>query len=190
VFDISFGELLLIGVVALVVLGPERLPTVARTVGALVARLQRFVTSVKTDIQRETNLSGLTALQSDIQDAAQTFQRRIESELAEVKTSAETLRGEFATAAQSAEQALGEVKDSVADAVHAADHGLASEAQATEVPATTSVEPAVVAPSIAMAAPLIDPSAYVMPTSAVTSTSSDTPPSPQSAVPPAPPSDS
>jgi sec-independent protein translocase protein TatB len=43
VFDISFGEILLIGIVALVVLGPERLPTVARTLGALVARAQRFL---------------------------------------------------------------------------------------------------------------------------------------------------
>ncbi|MDN0084326.1 Sec-independent protein translocase protein TatB [Crenobacter sp. SG2305] len=188
-FDISFGELLLIGVVALVVLGPERLPTVARTVGALVARLQRFVTSVKSDIQRETNLSGLAELQSDIQDAAQTFQRRIESELAEVKASADTLRGELATA----EQALGEMKDSVADAVHAADanlHGAAGEIQTADMPVATPTVPTVVAPSMAMAAPLIDPSAYVMPTSAVTSPSSDTPSTPQPAVPPAPPSHS
>ncbi|WP_308444354.1 Sec-independent protein translocase subunit TatA/TatB, partial [Laribacter hongkongensis] len=41
-FDISFGEMLLIGIVALVVIGPEKLPSVARTLGALVGRMQRY----------------------------------------------------------------------------------------------------------------------------------------------------
>lgn len=72
-FDISFGELLVIGVVALVVLGPEKLPAVARTVGALIGRMQRFVNNVKSDIQREVDLQGLDALKQDIQDAAQAF---------------------------------------------------------------------------------------------------------------------
>ena len=60
-FEISFGEILLIGVVALVVLGPERLPTVARTLGALVGRAQRFVATVKADIQQQANLTGGTS---------------------------------------------------------------------------------------------------------------------------------
>jgi sec-independent protein translocase protein TatB len=161
VFDISFGELLLIGVVALVVLGPERLPTVARTVGALIARLQRFVSSVKTDIQRETNLSGLTELRSDIQDAAQTFQRHIETELADVKASTDGLRSEFTMAAQSAEQALAEVKDSVS-----------ADAQAVALPAKSNE----LAPSPATTTALIEPSAYVPPSSAVPSTPPATPP--------------
>jgi sec-independent protein translocase protein TatB len=76
VFDISFGEILLIGIVALVVLGPERLPTVARTLGALVARAQRFVSSVKADIHQQANLSGLDGLRNDIQDAANSFKAR------------------------------------------------------------------------------------------------------------------
>lgn len=80
-FDISFGELALIGVVALVVLGPERLPTVARTFGALVGRAQRFVASVKADIQQEANLSGLESIRQDLQDAAHTFRHQLESEV-------------------------------------------------------------------------------------------------------------
>ncbi len=52
-FDIGFFELLLIGVVALLVIGPERLPTVARQAGAWMGRARRFVRSVKDDIDRE-----------------------------------------------------------------------------------------------------------------------------------------
>ena len=52
-FDIGFMEIALVGVVALVVIGPERLPEVARTVGTWVGRFRRFVGSVKADIDRE-----------------------------------------------------------------------------------------------------------------------------------------
>jgi sec-independent protein translocase protein TatB len=52
-FDIGFWELMLIGIVALVVIGPDRLPGVARTVGRWVGRTRRFVSNVKSDIERE-----------------------------------------------------------------------------------------------------------------------------------------
>jgi sec-independent protein translocase protein TatB len=52
-FDIGFWELTLIGVVALIVIGPERLPKVARTVGLWVGRMRGFVLSVKADVDRE-----------------------------------------------------------------------------------------------------------------------------------------
>lgn len=52
-FDVGFWELLVIGVVALLVIGPERLPKVARTTGMWVGRARRFVGSVKADIDRE-----------------------------------------------------------------------------------------------------------------------------------------
>ena len=52
-FDIGFTELIVIGVVALIVIGPERLPKVARTAGHLYGRMQRYVSSVKSDISRE-----------------------------------------------------------------------------------------------------------------------------------------
>lgn len=80
-FEISFGEIIVIGVVALVVIGPERLPKVARTVGAFVGRLQRYISHVKADIQREVHLGELRQLQSDIQDAATNFESQIKSEL-------------------------------------------------------------------------------------------------------------
>jgi sec-independent protein translocase protein TatB len=52
-FDVGFSELLLIGIVALLVLGPERLPKVARTAGLWAGRARRFVASVKSDIEQE-----------------------------------------------------------------------------------------------------------------------------------------
>ncbi|RXZ44035.1 Sec-independent protein translocase protein TatB [Crenobacter cavernae] len=97
-FEISFGELLLIGVVALVVLGPEKLPAVARTVGALVGRLQRFVSSVKSDIHRETEAAGLIGLKTELQDAATVFQQRIESEVNEIRQAGVEAEREIADA--------------------------------------------------------------------------------------------
>ena len=73
-FDVSFTELLVIGVVALVVIGPERLPKVARTLGHLVGRAQRYVNDVKTDIQREVELDELRKLKDTMQNAAQSVQ--------------------------------------------------------------------------------------------------------------------
>ena len=58
-FDIGFSELAAIGVVALIVIGPERLPKVARTAGHLLGRLQRYVSTVKADISREMELDEL-----------------------------------------------------------------------------------------------------------------------------------
>lgn len=78
-FDISFTELLVIGVIALVVIGPERLPKVARTLGHLVGRAQRYVSDVKTDIQREVELDELRKLKDQMQEAAQSVQSGIQN---------------------------------------------------------------------------------------------------------------
>jgi sec-independent protein translocase protein TatB len=82
-FDIAFTELLLIAVIALIVIGPERLPRVARTAGHLVGRMQRYVSDVKADISREMELDELKKLQSSMEDAARTFSHSVEKEVAE-----------------------------------------------------------------------------------------------------------
>ena len=69
-FDIGFSEIVVIAVVALVVLGPEKLPKTARTLGHLFGRLQRYVNDVKRDIQRELELDELRKLQQNVQSAA------------------------------------------------------------------------------------------------------------------------
>jgi sec-independent protein translocase protein TatB len=84
-FDIAFSELLVIGVVALVVIGPERLPKVARTMGILFGRLQRYVAQVKSDINREMELSELSKVKSEFEGAAREFQRDVESKMHEAE---------------------------------------------------------------------------------------------------------
>jgi sec-independent protein translocase protein TatB len=69
-FDIGFSELVVIGVVALIVIGPERLPRVARTIGILAGRLQRYVADVKADINREVELDELRKMRDSVQQAA------------------------------------------------------------------------------------------------------------------------
>ena len=71
-FDIGFSELLAIGVVALIVIGPERLPRVARTAGHLYGRLQRYVSTVKADISREVELD-------ELKRAGQSFKESMQS---------------------------------------------------------------------------------------------------------------
>lgn len=73
-FDIGFSELLIIGVVALIVIGPERLPKVARTVGAWLGRLNRYVSEVKGDIDREMRLEELRKLQDEMKASAQKYE--------------------------------------------------------------------------------------------------------------------
>jgi sec-independent protein translocase protein TatB len=78
-FDIGFSELLVIGVVALVVIGPERLPKVARTLGHLFGRMQRYVAQVKADINREMEMSELSKVKTEFESAARDFQRDVET---------------------------------------------------------------------------------------------------------------
>jgi sec-independent protein translocase protein TatB len=80
-FDIGFSEMLLIAVVALIVIGPERLPKVARTLGHLFGRMQRYVNDVKADISREMELEELRKLQTQIQDAAHSFESSVKNEV-------------------------------------------------------------------------------------------------------------
>jgi sec-independent protein translocase protein TatB len=76
-FDIAFSELLVIAVIALLVIGPEKLPKVARTAGHLFGRLQRYVNDVKADIQREIELDELRKLRSQFEDAARSVEESV-----------------------------------------------------------------------------------------------------------------
>ncbi len=76
-FDIAFSELVVIAVIALLVIGPERLPKVARTAGHLLGRLQRYVNDVKADIQREMELDELRKLRAQFEDAAKSVEQAV-----------------------------------------------------------------------------------------------------------------
>lgn len=80
-FDISFSELLVIAVVALLVIGPEKLPKVARTMGAFVGRLQRYTAQIKDEVNREMRFEELQKLQQEVQHGAQQVEAGIQSEL-------------------------------------------------------------------------------------------------------------
>ncbi len=80
-FDIGAAELFVIGVVALLVIGPERLPRVAKTLGLVFGRLQRYVAEVKSDINREIEFEDLRKLKATVQDAATSVQESITSQV-------------------------------------------------------------------------------------------------------------
>ncbi|MFO1346858.1 MAG: Sec-independent protein translocase protein TatB [Rhodocyclaceae bacterium] len=101
-FDIGFSEMVVIAVVALIVLGPEKLPKVARTAGHLLGRLQRYVNDVKSDINREMQLEELKKLQAQVEDSARNLERSVTKEF------------------QSAEAALNQTAQGVTEPVAAA----------------------------------------------------------------------
>jgi sec-independent protein translocase protein TatB len=107
-FDIAFSEMLIIAVVALVVLGPEKLPKVARTAGLLLGRLQRYVNDVKSDISREMQLDELKKLQTQVEDSARSIERSVTTEFQSAENALnQTAQGVTETVAQvSAEAAV------------------------------------------------------------------------------------
>ena len=71
--DVDFSKLLLIAAVAVVVLGPERLPRVARAVGVLLGRSRRYLDDLKSQVTQELELEQLHAMKSQIESGVQTF---------------------------------------------------------------------------------------------------------------------
>ncbi len=88
-FDIGFSELMVIGVVALLVIGPEKLPKVARTLGHLLGRAQRYVNDVKSDINREIQLDELKKLQSQVTESARSLEDSVRKEYESARTAVE-----------------------------------------------------------------------------------------------------
>jgi len=97
-FDIGFSEIVVIAVVALVVIGPERLPKTARTLGLLFGRLQRYVNDVKSDIRREMELDELRGLQREIQGAAREFEQSVKTAADDVSTGVRRVEHELNSA--------------------------------------------------------------------------------------------
>ncbi|MEJ2791998.1 Sec-independent protein translocase protein TatB [Iodobacter sp. LRB] len=82
-FDVSFGELITISAVALIVIGPEKLPKVARTAGALLGRVQRFISTVKSDLDKEFQLAELAKVEAEIRAEASALSQTIHQPLEE-----------------------------------------------------------------------------------------------------------
>ena len=101
-FDVSLTELMVIGVVALIVIGPERLPKVARTVGHLLGRAQRYVNDVKSDIQREIELDELRKFKNEMEDAAQGVKQSLNDTHAALQEPVQQFRAELDEVAREA----------------------------------------------------------------------------------------
>jgi len=102
-FDIGFTELLVIGVVALLVVGPERLPKVARTAGHLFGRFQRYVSTVKADIGREMDLDELRRAGQSFKESVEEAARGVESGVQEAEF---TMRDEVVNPIEEAADAV------------------------------------------------------------------------------------
>jgi len=81
--DLGLSKLALIGVVALVVIGPERLPKVARMAGTLYGRAQRYLHDVKSEVSREMEMEELRNLKKEVQESAQEFKTEVEQTIAQ-----------------------------------------------------------------------------------------------------------
>jgi sec-independent protein translocase protein TatB len=83
--DLGLTKLALIGVVALVVIGPEKLPKVARMAGSLFGRAQRYINEVKSEVSREIELDELRKMQKEVQDAASSVEQSFAQNVSEVE---------------------------------------------------------------------------------------------------------
>lgn len=81
--DLGLTKLAVIGVVALVVIGPEKLPKVARMAGTLYGRAQRYLNEVKSEVSREIEMEELRNLQKEVADAAQTVKQDVENSISQ-----------------------------------------------------------------------------------------------------------
>src|SRR5262245_52341360 len=79
--DFGFDKIALIGAVALIVIGPEKLPRVARTVGALIGKAQRYVADVKAEVNRSIELEELKKMKTQFEDAARNVEQTVSSEI-------------------------------------------------------------------------------------------------------------
>src|SRR5271169_6805 len=102
--DFSLGELMMIGAVALVVLGPERLPRVARAFGEWLGKAQRYVSQVRADIQREIELADLKRLQEEAQKATASIDSSVREVAASLERAAQAPGAEAASAGGSPAQ--------------------------------------------------------------------------------------
>lgn len=107
-FELSFGKMMIIAVVALIVLGPEKLPKVARTIGHLLGRARTYANTVKQDIDREMQMDELRKLQQQAQEAARSFETAVSDAGRSVEQEASSMQNSMnASLARAESAALG-----------------------------------------------------------------------------------
>ncbi|MBK4733780.1 Sec-independent protein translocase protein TatB [Noviherbaspirillum pedocola] len=88
--DLGISKMALIGVVALIVVGPEKLPRVARMAGTLFGRAQRYINDVKREVSREMELDDFRKMQQDIKEAASSVEQTISQHVSEARDAVES----------------------------------------------------------------------------------------------------
>ena len=126
-FDFGFSEMIIVGVVALVVLGPERLPVVARTAGEWIGKAQRFVAQVKSDIDRETELSELKKIQDEAKALANDVKSTVEKTAGEIETNVSSVADEAQSAVKDAQSAVESAKADAAETVSTKTTGVSAD---------------------------------------------------------------
>jgi sec-independent protein translocase protein TatB len=106
-FDFDISKMAVVGVVALVVLGPERLPRVSRTVGTLIGRAQRYIGDVQKEVERQIELDDVRKMKADIEGAVSGVQSSIE----------DTARKHATEIAASANSGVQSIQEAVHDAL-------------------------------------------------------------------------
>ena len=91
-FGLGFGEILLIAVVALVVLGPERLPKVARSAGLWVGRIQNFINNVKTELSQQAGVAEFRQARDSIEAAARSLEQDINANVHSIRGEVDALK--------------------------------------------------------------------------------------------------
>ena len=125
-FDMGFTEMMLIGIVALIVIGPERLPGVARTAGKYFGRLKRFMTTVRADVEQELRADELRQILAQQQRELDTLKDSISEtgkELGEQAAAVNEVGEELAASLEDDPQQGEAAKTAGAEAEPAADEG-------------------------------------------------------------------
>ena len=114
-FDFGFSEMLVIGAVALVVLGPEKLPTVAKTAGEWIGKAQRFVSQVKSDINREAEFAELSQLKDQAKALADEVKSTVQKSASDIEKSANALEKSVAETKETLDSSVGAVQTSLSE---------------------------------------------------------------------------
>jgi len=112
-FDISFFEMFVIALIALLVVGPERLPKVARTLGHLWGRAQRYINGIKADMTRDMALDELREMKQKVQEQAQSTERALNLVSSELTQQVDQLNTSISQTAQTVAQQIQEPEKSV-----------------------------------------------------------------------------
>lgn len=90
-FDLSFAEMVLAGAVALVVLGPERLPKVARTLGNVAGKIQRFASNIKNELAQQTQYQDLINIKDELNNTTENIRREINEVENQIKKESQSI---------------------------------------------------------------------------------------------------